>query len=107
MINSSPYRIYHMQIKTGNGATGHQYNTSNLPQLVLQMAKYNWINYFIHSAVWMMLYFFPALIFFALPGTVTHVFFDPFNPVYLLSFILVIIFSYLNHYWLVPAFLTR
>lgn len=107
MINSSSYRIYHMQIKTGHGAAGNQYNTSNLPQLVLQMAKHNWVNYFIHSAVWLLLYSFPAMIFFVMPGTATHVFFDPLNPVYLLTFMLVVIFAYLNHYWLVPALLTR
>ena len=107
MINSSSYRIYHMQIKTSNGTGGNQYYTSNLPQLVLEIAKYNWLNYFIHTAAWTVLYLFPAMLSIAFRIAPTNLFFEPLNLVYLLSFMLVVIFSYLNYYWLVPAFLTR
>jgi sensor histidine kinase YesM len=104
VTNSSSYRAYHVRIKTSSDRFDEtRSRVSPWPQ-ILFIINTVLLKYLVHAVLWMFLFFFPSLLLLAVHGNHHTIFFNEIytgNPA---VFILLIIFSYLNYYLLVPRF---
>jgi len=103
MINSSSYRTYHIQTRSSNASTVVPVHAGALQRVMLRLYKINWLRYFVHAGLWLAFYCLPALVLLAINENPPASFFNPLNPAYCIAFALVIVFTYFNHYWLVPG----
>ncbi len=103
MINSSSYRTFYIKTITSYAETDKPVSKTNYRKVITLIAKNNLLLYMLHVCTWAGLYVLPFALFSACNATTLVDFFKPANPAYFLSYSLLIIFSYLNYYWLLPV----
>jgi Histidine kinase len=104
MVNPSLYRTYHIQISRNHSVTDKTNTPAGQGRRLLRHIKKRWPKYTLQLFIWVALFYLPLLLFFTGNVKPAYFFSGPGNSNYLVSFTLLIIFSYFNYYWLVPKF---
>ena len=104
MINSRTYRTYHFQISQRRSEASPS-GIKNIRRALRWCKERAWLKYSLHVIIWAGIYAIPFLLHYtftsrALYSIAGHV-------IHLLSFSLLITFSYLNYYWLVPEWYAK
>ena len=66
--------------------------------------KTRWTRYVLHISLWVFLYFLPYLFSFRGKSDIHSIFSDSGDVIHLISFTLLIVYSYANYLWMVPQF---
>lgn len=107
MMQSSSYHVYRLETMTEE----HRFDdTSKMPGIApaaLQTLRKKWAPYCMQAAAWLILCFFPAFLFMNGLADGWRLFIGLLNINYLVPFMLLMGFSYVNHFYFIPQLYTR
>ncbi|MEO5683947.1 MAG: histidine kinase [Chitinophagaceae bacterium] len=101
MTHSASYRSYHVQVNNGQPAATS--DATHYWQLLLFTTRHTGLKYFLQALIWLVLYFLPVVLEIIVKVKPQPAAAGVRSTVYSLLFMLLVIFSYLNHYLLIPA----